>query len=982
MMFQSCGFLKVKKHKMGKRVLSFLLCALLGNPSVVIAGQTKAMPREKMDVLLKNYVLQTKAKDAAYATQPYMETFAVDDLRKTLTLGISASFATQDFTESSVRFYYKRLAKALPKPYNKYGLCITTAGRPIEQLVAGARAYSVDGPSAWGDIDYDGAPWVMNESKPFFVSHGLFDRHISLWASHGIYYDQKKGRWKWQRPNLFCTTEDLFTQTIVVPFLIPMLENAGAVVYTPRERDWQRAEAIVDNDGNRGYVEDDGRERWATSPSKGFAMHGGTYADGENPFVAGTARMVRSIRKGRESWASYQPTIPQQGRYAVYVSYQTMPGSVSDAKYIVFHKGERTVFRVNQKMGGGTWVYLGTFDFDKGNNEYNRVVVSNESEERGIVSTDAVRFGGGMGNIQRAGATSGMPRCLEGARYNVQWSGAPYSVYGGKGGTDDYSDDINARSNMTNWLAGESVYVPNTEGKNVPIELSLAVHSDAGYSLANDSIIGSLSICTTNFNDGRLGSGISRMASHDLAEALLSGVQRDLSAKYGKWTRRYLWDRNYSETRRPEVPSAIIETMSHQNFADMRRGHDPNFKFTLARSLYKTLLRYICGNHSRPYVVQPLPVNNLRIERTADNKLRLAWLPVKDEQEPTAVPTAYNVYVSADGRGFDNGRLTAATSYTFEAKKGVQYKFRVTAVNRGGESFPSHTLAAYLSPESGARDVLVVDGFERLSGPAVVDNAQNQGFDINEDMGVSYGLTAGWNGRQQCFSRATAGSEGLGAMGYCGDELAGQMIMGNSGDASVCHVENIARAGRYNVLSASLEAVENELVRPEHYVVMDIAFGLQRNDGHSLVYYKTFSSALQAQMRRFVSGGGRLLVSGAYVGNDMQQPVERQFLSQILKASYAGSNHESNNGVINGLGLSFDIIRQPNAQHYAAASVDCLRPTGAAFCAMQYADGSDAAVAYDGGDYKCFTMGFPYECINSLRTRQQVMTAVMNFLTK
>ena len=32
------------------------------------------------------------------------------------------------------------------------------------------------------------------------------------------------------------------------PYIIPMLENAGAIVYTPRERDWQRNEVIVDND--------------------------------------------------------------------------------------------------------------------------------------------------------------------------------------------------------------------------------------------------------------------------------------------------------------------------------------------------------------------------------------------------------------------------------------------------------------------------------------------------------------------------------------------------------------------------------------------------------------------------------------------------------------------------------------------------------------------------------------------------------------
>ena len=69
----------------------------------------------------------------------------------------------------------------------------------------------------WGDIDYDGAPWVKNISEPLRITNGLQGRHLSLWASHGRFYDQKKGMWRWQRIKLFGTTEDLFTQTIVVP---------------------------------------------------------------------------------------------------------------------------------------------------------------------------------------------------------------------------------------------------------------------------------------------------------------------------------------------------------------------------------------------------------------------------------------------------------------------------------------------------------------------------------------------------------------------------------------------------------------------------------------------------------------------------------------------------------------------------------------------------------------------------------------------
>ena len=965
-------------------VRNILVALFLSSSSLatsVCAANRNTQARDNLGNILKTYVLQNRAKKVIFPSQPYLVSYNLDDRRRTLNVQLSPSFAAQDFTASSVRFYYKRLAKALPRPYNKYKLTIMAGGLPIEQLVAGSKCEK-GMPNAWGKTEYEGAPWVMNDSRPYFVSHGLFDRHLSLWASHGRYYDGKKDRWKWQRPNLFGTTEDLFTQTIVIPYLIPMLENAGAVVFTPRERDWQKNEVIVDN-GGRGYVEDSGKETWKTAQEKGFAYHAGTYRDGENPFTQGTARAVKATKKADVSWASYQPNIPQGGKYAVYVSYQSLKNSVSDAQYIVMHKGQRTVFKVNQQMGGGTWVYLGTFDFDRGNNEFNRVVVTNSSSESGVVTTDAVRFGGGMGNIERGGSCSGMPRCLEGARYSAQWAGAPYSVYSSKNGSDDYGDDINVRSNMTNWLAGGSTYVPTLEGKKVPIELSLAVHSDAGYTTVNDSIIGSLAICTTSFNDGRLNSGVSRMVSHDFADSLLTGLQRDISGKYRKWTRRYLWDRNYSETRKPEVPSAIIETMSHQNFADMRRGLDPNFRFTLARSLYKTILRFVNGNHSVPSVVQPLPVSNFRIERNSSGGLRLSWIAEKDEQEPTAVPTSYIVYTSEDGMGFDNGTVVYTSSFDFEAKKGVNYCIKVTALNRGGESFPSETLAAYLSKSAHAKDILVVDGFSRLSGPAVVDDYSRQGFDLGSDIGVSYGLTAGWNGRQQCFDKSRAGSEGEGSLGYCGDELAGRFIMGNNRDGSVCHVKDIAMSGAYNVVGCSLEALDNNLVKLDHYNLVDIAFGLQRNDGHSLVVYKTFSETLQSKLRSYAKSGGRILVSGAYVGSDMTQPHERSFMSDVLKTTFTGTDTNAGNNMVDGLGLSFDIIRQINDRHFAATSVDRIAACdGRSFAAMRYQDGSTAGVAYDGTDYKSFVMGYPYECINNVRTRQQVMKGLLGFLLK
>ena len=369
-----------------------------------------------------------------------------------------------------------------------------------------------------------------------------------------------------------------------------------------------------------------------------------------------------------------------------------------------------------------------------------------------------------MGNIERFGETSGMPRCLEGARYSAQWAGMPYEIYSTKAGNDDYGDDINVRSLMTNHLGGGSCYMPTIDGLKVPIELSLAVHSDAGYARDGEGLIGSLSVCTTKFNEGKLNAGISRMASRDFADALLSNEMLDLKYKYGTWNRRELFDRNYSETRLPEVPSAILETMSHQNFPDMRYGQDPNFRFTLARSIYKTILRYVNDQHGHNFIVAPLAPNFFRIEYKEKNVIRLSWEAVNDPQEPTAKPTGYILYTAVGKADFDNGTyIRSKNEYEIAIEPNQLYHFKVAAVNRGGQSFPTEVLSAYYTPNA-QKTIMVVNGFHRLSSPAIRNNAEEQGFDINEDPGITYGPTYGWCGQQINYERSEMGIEpnGLG----------------------------------------------------------------------------------------------------------------------------------------------------------------------------------------------------------------------------
>ncbi len=211
-----------------------------------------------------------------------------------------------------------------------------------------------------------------------------------------------------------------------------MLESAGAQVFLPRERDTQKHEEIIDNDGFNSegtYLEYSGSKSWQEGQVSGFAHTKASYKDNENPFEQGTFRQVETITKGVESYAQWIPSLDESGRYAVYVSYHTLPQSTATAHYTVHHRGGKTEFLVNQQMGGGTWIYLGTFDFSARDGGQNKVVLSNRTAKKGEwVTADAVKIGGGMGNIARSAEAiiypyeiSGYPRFTEAARYWLQW---------------------------------------------------------------------------------------------------------------------------------------------------------------------------------------------------------------------------------------------------------------------------------------------------------------------------------------------------------------------------------------------------------------------------------------------------------------------------------------------------------------------------------------------------------------------------------
>ena len=243
------------------------------------------------------------------------------------------------------------------------------------------------------------------------------------------------------------------------------------------------------------------------------------------------------------------------------------------------------------------------------------------------------------------------------------------------------------------------------------------------------------------------------------------------------------------------------------------------------------------------------------------------------------------------------------------------YHFKVTAVNRGGESFPTEVLSALYNPKA-KKTVMVVNGFHRLSSPAIRNTPTEQGFDLDEDPGVTYGPTLGWVGRQINFDRKQMGNED-GGLGDSSEELAGRLIAGNDFNYVKTHAEAIASAGRYNIVSCSSEALETIIPSPARYHAIDLLLGLERDDKHSLQYYKTFTSTMRSTLQHYTSHGGSLLVSGAYVGCDMMSDAEQLFMQNVLKCRYTGHNICGANS-INGLGTTFQYWNQLNAEHYAA----------------------------------------------------------------
>ena len=985
----------------------------------------------------------------------------------TVGISLNENFTYMPVTKELINDMTKVVRKALPDSVANYNITLHVGTRNL--------AYYINKIDKLPAHYRHNVPFVTALNPYVHPKKGMEGDIIALWHSHGRYF--KGGGWQWQRGLLFQSIEDTYTMGYVIPFLVPMLENAGAYVMLPRERDYNRHEVIVDNDTNDGgmlfsqtsYMEQNGARKWETGELEGFIYDLPDFRDTENPFENGSYRQVTTIKSGKPSVAGWYADIPEDGEYAVYVSYKTLPNSTEDARYTVNYSGGSKEFKVNQTMGGGTWIYLGTFPLEEGYSATVPVVtLTNVSDKEAdkIVTADAVKIGGGMGNIARSSSrsdiyydpstpiqtsapggyndveeeitddddeddediagdenqsdddeddvddtvdeesvtviqqpqtpsynsgrrptfvTSGMPRYLEGARYWMHWAGFPESVYSPFHGTDDYKDDYTSRGHWVNYLAGGSRVLPGKPGLNIPVDISFALHSDAGKR-ADDSTVGTLGIYYTN-NGDVYADGTPRSNSRMLTDMLMRQITGDIRRTYEpNWTRRSMWDKSYLEARVAEVPTTLIEILSHQNFRDMQYGLDPNFRFLVSRAIYKAMARFISERKDREVVIQPLPVQDFAITNVKKGHFHLTWNPTPDPIEPSAVPNKYIILERTEGTlGFHKAGETTSTHFDVKVNDDLIHSYKIIAANDGGLAFPSETLALRESNEG--ETVLIVNGFNRVSAPGHFSTDGNAGFKAEDDFGVPYINDASFTGYQTEFRRNAGESFGRSSGNYIGT-----VVAGNTFDYPAVHGDAVADAG-YGFVSCSASAIEKGLVKLSNYDIVDLILGKQKKTtigrGTSGVNYTAFPRELQEVLRNYIDQGGALIVSGAYVASDLfderSNSVDHAFAEDILKVRPSNSAARPRSGSLStyGLALGNNALRYSNninSSQYIVEKPDVLEPVNPdGQVVITFSDTGDAAAVHSNvGKGNVTVMSIPFESVKDEDARTNLMKGLLN----
>ncbi len=512
----------------------------------------------------------------------------------------------------------------------------------------------------------------------------LANKTVWLSPGHGWYNENGAG-FTTQRGNNNELVEDFTTAESVDYYLTKYLYNAGANVWTVRERDVNTNEIIIDN-----------------NPSSASYVETGTWVNGTIAGYGGTYRVAGS-EDTETATATFIANVVQSGYYWVSVRYISGANRTVDASFTVWHTGDSTSYSVNQEVHGNTWGYLGYFYFKAGAD--NRVVISNKSSDPGqAVIADAVRLGGGIGQLPdctNGGALSGKPRFEESARQY-----APYQ------GFTTCLNDVVTRPFYTEWELAKG---DSTEIKNA---VYVSWHTNAGGGTGTE---------TYSYNGGGSSQPNITPGSVELRNYIHNQIVADIRAGWrSTWGDRGVKTANFGELRElRKIPGILMELAFHDLAADANELKHPEFRRLAARAIYKGIVKFFSNRDGIPLAFLPEEPDHVMAKNIGSAKIQLTWAPPAIGGILGDAATGYKVYISTNGRSFANGISVSGTSYTFSGVANTTYYFKIAATNPGGESFTSSVVAARTPAEDSRVGYLIVDGFDRLDRSALI--LQNEG---------------------------------------------------------------------------------------------------------------------------------------------------------------------------------------------------------------------------------------------------------------
>ncbi len=418
---------------------------------------------------------------------------------------------------------------------------------------------------------------------------------------------------------------------------------------------------------------------------------------------------------------------------------------------------------------------------------------------------------------------------------------------------------------------------------------------------------------------------------HDRGENIT--LDRD-DIEFGEINNHYIHD---------EFDATIIEVAFHDNPEDAELLRDPKVRDAIARSTYKGLVKYfraVDGGRT-PATVLPPPPMSVYAESNASGSATISWRQSANTSYTGELPSEYHIYASTNGYGFDGGTRVedgdtqSVTLSGYDRDKPIYFK--VAGFNEGGESAASEVVAVL--PSGGPKQVLIVDGFTRLDRE--LDPKQKVGGKTVDRV---------WPG--QCNSRNYA--------------------------VQVAAAIEAAAPGTH-VATASDNAVISGDVQLGDYQTVVWILGRQSVHDHTIPVYQ------QAQVEKFLAGGGNLFITGSDIGFDLDDKNNgRAFYHDTLKARFVADSAKTYDvagvpgGIFDGMKFSFD----DGSRIYDVNSADVIEPQDGAKAALDYANGVGAAAIQAPADRKngaIVVFGFPFETITKAADRAEVMRRVLEF---